>query len=78
MMTDHLRRLSFGFLHHHWTRWGNLSEWTAPLMRRRWLKTKVRALINHDRTLRMDVGRMYPAGKAHPDSESGCHGPQHQ
>lgn len=61
-MADRVVRLAIGFLLHHWSRWGEFNDWVEGRMRRDWLKTKTRALINHDRVLRMDLGRMRPAG----------------
>lgn len=62
MTSARLAQLGLGFLRHHAVRWGELVEWVSAPWRRHWLATKTRALINHDRVLRMDLGRMRPAG----------------
>lgn len=63
-MSARIVTMALGFLVHHHDRWGELSDWgnvAGTRWRQRWLKTKTRALINHDRVLRMDLGRMRPA-----------------
>lgn len=62
MTIQNARHLATGFLVHHHARLGELADWLSPHWRRGWLATKTRALINHDRVLRMDLGRMRPAG----------------
>lgn len=61
-MSPRIVSMALGFLTRQAVLWSDLGDWLGPLWRRRWLKTKTRALINHDRVLRMDLGRMRPAG----------------